>query len=203
MKKKNLNEKLESLISKIALEGTKGRGSITGLTEEDKEAILIALRKARDFDSLEGSYRDLIMRENHSKEDQLSSVNRKKRIALALEVENLLSPPFHPLDPNTPKIQVPKKYEIIDRMILEEFKLKRPMSRKTQAKLSRDEQNKIDRKRAIHDGHRKTIDRRIERAKKEIKAAYERGDLYPIPEWWEFGLELIYKNIIESEKNWD
>jgi len=186
--KKNLNEKLESLISKIALEGTKGRGSITGLTSEDKEALLIALRKARGFDS---------------KVDQPATLTRKKRIALGMKIENLLSPPFHPLDEKTPNIPTPGKYEIIDQMILEEFNLKRPMDRTAQARLSQDEQNEIDRQRDTHDGYRKTMAQRIKRANEEIKDAYEQGDLYPIPEWWEFGLEDIYERIIESEKNWD
>jgi len=203
VKKKILNEKLESLISKIALEGTKGKGSITGLTSEDKEALLIALRKARDFDSLQESHSDLVKLQKRSKGDSPSALNREKRIALALEIENLLSPPFHPLDQNTPNTPAPRKYEIIDQMIFEESNLERPMDREAQAKLSQDEQNKIDIDREIHDGHRKKMALRIKRANEEREAAYERGDLYPIPEWWEFGLELIYERIIESEKNWD
>jgi len=204
MKKKNLNEKLESLIPKIALEGTKGMGSIKGLTGEDKEALLIALRKARDFGSLQESHRDLVKLGKHPKGERPTSIEkRKEKIDLAERIRELINPSFHPLDQPTPKDPVPGIYEIIDLLIFENFNLKRPMDRTAQAKLSRDEQNEIERKRDIHDGYRKKIALRIKRANEEIKAAYERGDLYPIPRWWEFGLELIYEKIIESEKNWD
>lgn len=204
MKKKILNEKLESLISKIALEGTKGKGSITGLTAEDKEALLIALRKARDFDSLQEGYRDLVKLGKHPKGERPTSIEkRKEKIALADSIEEFKNPSFYPLDQPATNDPAPGIYELIDQMILKKYNLKRLMGKKAQAKLSRDEQNKIDIDREIHDGYRNKMAMRFKRANEEREAAYERGDLYPSPEWWEFGLELIYKEIIESEKNWD
>ena len=79
MKKKNLNEKLERLISKIALEGAKGKGSIKGLTTEDKEALLIALKKARDYGALQDSFRDLYEKYEATAEGKKAKNHEAKR----------------------------------------------------------------------------------------------------------------------------